>query len=193
MRRWWRGQRFLRGVVLTGLLLVVLIQIKSSQNEKGYLASGVLVHDANGRRLFGDVSYETTVDVWKLPQKDKRLLSKIKWMIQKPEQGDYNLTNPDFTDFSRGQSTQIDNILQGKVSVWIYSLGIGLHVSQIMLARRSLKTQFFLLPNSFCLSDLENTADFAFFFISILECIKIEHHKKDFGECEINLPRFKDA
>jgi hypothetical protein len=115
MRRLWRGHRFLRVVILTGLLIIIIIQIKSSQNEKGYFASDVSVHDANGRRLFGDVTNDTTFDVWKLHQKDKRLLSKVKWMIQKPEQGDYNLTNPDFTDFSRGQSIQIDNILQGKV------------------------------------------------------------------------------
>lgn len=62
-----------------------------------FFASDVSVRD--GRRLFGDVSDETSVDFRNLLPRDKRLLSKIKQMVEKPQKGDYNLTNPDVEDF----------------------------------------------------------------------------------------------
>lgn len=94
-----------------GLLVIFAFHFKSSSKE--IFAPDVSVRDV--RRLFGDVNDETSVDFRKLLPMDKRLLSKVKQMIEKPEKGDYNLTNPDVEDFSRGQSSKIDILLNQKV------------------------------------------------------------------------------
>lgn len=94
-----------------GLFVIFAFHFKSSSKE--IFASDVSVRD--GRRLFGDVSDEISVDFRNLLPMDKRLLSKVKQMIEKPEKGDYNLTNPDVEDFSRGQSSIIDILLKQKV------------------------------------------------------------------------------
>lgn len=106
-----RSQRFLRYFVFVGLFVIFAFHFKSSSKE--IFASDVSVRD--GRRLFGDVSDEISVDFRNLLPMDKRLLSKVKQMIEKPEKGDYNLTNPDVEDFSRGQSSIIDILLKQKV------------------------------------------------------------------------------
>lgn len=118
MLRRCRGFGRLRYILCIGPLLVfALTQFKSSGDLRLLSAPEGSVRD--GRRLFGDVNDESSssFDIWKLPPKDKRLLSTVKKMIEKPEKGDYNLTHPDLNDFSRGQSVRIDNLLKQQVSI----------------------------------------------------------------------------
>lgn len=102
-----------------GLFVIFAFHFKSSSKE--IFASDVSVRD--GRRLFGDVSDETSIDIRNLLPRDKRLLSKVKQMIEKPEKGDYNLTNPDVEDFSRGQSSKIDILLKQKKNGFFIEIG----------------------------------------------------------------------
>ncbi|XP_061194220.1 uncharacterized protein LOC133202419 [Saccostrea echinata] len=116
-----RRNIFRYSVPIAFLFLYAFFQFKFSNSELRHSASEVSARD--GRRLFGDLHNDTLVDVWNLSAKDERLVSKIKQLIEKPEKGDYNLTHPDVTDFSRGQSIRINQLLDGKKRGFYIEIG----------------------------------------------------------------------
>ncbi|XP_062593418.1 uncharacterized protein LOC134254901 [Saccostrea cucullata] len=116
-----RRNTFRYSVPVAFLFLFAFFLFKTSDTELRHSVPESSVRD--GRRLFGDLHTEAVVDVWKLPAKDERLVSKIKQLIEKPEKGDYNLTHPDVTDFSRGQSIQINQLLDGKKGGFYIEIG----------------------------------------------------------------------